>query len=1672
VKLAKPRSRPEEPKYPFVGSLVYQGVQLDIETRKGQTRRGTDDDGNDWSVVLPAHYGEVRDTIGADGDAVDVFIGDMPFAPFVYVIQSKFPGSKAFDETKSMLGFATKSAAIAAFRQAYTAPGFLHGCTVWPIGAWKEAVLNRPHLARGQLNKVLAKGTGPILVMMELARRPTQAQLEAAGQMGMFGGSQKHDVKGHVRHTKHGSSLVKQHRRGGTGRKRHKPEWLDKRFGGDWGAYYSQAANHLRFAIDGTRKALGEQTRQVAIDAQQAQLTSYLKKYGELQTKATGHGVEIPDLTPAKPARGVITDRDRAVAAEVIDTHAGERAHVLVTAVLKTAHAKLATWDGERAWKRLNRKAAAVELTAIFEEMDDALDMSNDTDRAVTHHGVRFETMASSLIEQAHQIVSFAVDQRMKVIQNDTPKDIRYRASGGHQGLMVEGDRIGQRPGMYMHTPYTWNHKDVTTMRDQFAQQLADLSTLPQSHRDLFKDSAATVRNLAHGGLGSLEQAANAQIEPGSGLPLVTMLTGSIAPHQKDDGFEDHATLLHELGHIVDMVVGRRLHSTGEEQVARLGERWAGHLQDSGTIARNMDREPLERDGDSNDAVRMHRWGLSQSEWLAEAYRYVYADGSELLTHVKVADLGDLEQHRQFFDAQVERALEIGSPGRMHKAVAAPRVPSARARMGMRGQAGRAGRMGVRGRPARPTSGRDRGFPIGHVTTRADGSKWRKSGQGQWVPDTQGKAPATAKPEAGPRDKAQPQTPEGQKAAGAPGPSPVTFRHPETGAATQGTVHGKGEHGITVVDDATGQAHKVEHGHYAHPKSSHPGKPAEESEEASAWTPPQRTAETSAHPRAMAMASRMFGREVTPEHLAAVAGVLPDVDVRIGPGLMPGSIEVTGHFPGGGIMSRSISKDGDDLVVENQFFELHEDHRGKGLGARALLQQIQSAGELGVSHIETEAARNDDEGMVGYYVWPRLGYDGDVPSPPPSPGGEDSMSDLMSSQKGRDWWKDNGQTVTLKFDPSPASRGRQVLEAYAKAKGLEAMAKAVESADMGSGSSAQEPSTSTTGEVQKRDSDDTTDGDAQTGHEPRGHVERAEPLSDEDEAILDKAWNHEPPHGGDEDDDGDVDTPLAKGLAARLYISTMKLASQLGIFSQVKAHTRHTKHGTTLVMQHHRAKKSEQHTPVPMKEGWNARDRVYTGDGDGTIGGFRVHSGITEAHVNLDIGGEAWVPVGRLDDAENFHAPVVPRKKQRPAQTSFVMRSPPSSASDPSTDPMPSTPKVLELFAGAGGMAFGLKLAGFQTEALVEYESHQVATLRKMVAKGALEGEVVQSDIRHMDFSRWKGRIDVLTGGPPCQPYSKGSMGPKGADDPRDGWPHMMRAVDQTRPKYVIAENVAAMLGTKFADTRTAIESELERMGYEFKWEKIRTDEIGVAQKRERVILTAWRKHHQPPPREVDRTAKRVTVADIHEHFRTNDLQDPVPSALRPEWLAKHPPLDPQADDVSPTVIANHKSGGVHLVDVPEVGPGTFVSLIPRDGYVGPPRTGVVLSDEKDHVLVRTPAGLERWSKTLVVAPRGIKRASAMMRSAWQSFPAQWEFQGGKTARDRQIGNAVPPMLGLELGRTIHPDPPPRLKLTPSELYAHHVDSDLEDWLYQTDTYHRRAHTLDVASILNDDKQG
>lgn len=138
--------------------------------------------------------------------------------------------------------------------------------------------------------------------------------------------------------------------------------------------------------------------------------------------------------------------------------------------------------------------------------------------------------------------------------------------------------------------------------------------------------------------------------------------------------------------------------------------------------------------------------------------------------------------------------------------------------------------------------------------------------------------------------------------------------------------------------------------------------------------------------------------------------------------------------------------------------------------------------------------------------------------------------------------------------------------------------------------------------------------------------------------------------------------------------------------------------------------------------------------------------------------------------------------------------------------------KSIELFAGAGGLGIGLHEAGFRPVGVIERDQYCCDTIRQnqsLKVEAVRDWNVIRCDVRKIDFRRYEGLIDVVSGGPPCQPFSVGGKH-RAYNDKRDMFPEAIRAVREARPKAFIFENVKGLTRTTFRNYYEYIQLQME----------------------------------------------------------------------------------------------------------------------------------------------------------------------------------------------------------------------------------------------------------------------
>jgi DNA (cytosine-5)-methyltransferase 1 len=160
----------------------------------------------------------------------------------------------------------------------------------------------------------------------------------------------------------------------------------------------------------------------------------------------------------------------------------------------------------------------------------------------------------------------------------------------------------------------------------------------------------------------------------------------------------------------------------------------------------------------------------------------------------------------------------------------------------------------------------------------------------------------------------------------------------------------------------------------------------------------------------------------------------------------------------------------------------------------------------------------------------------------------------------------------------------------------------------------------------------------------------------------------------------------------------------------------------------------------------------------------------------------------------------------------------------------------LALFAGAGGGILGGKLLGWQTVCAVEWEPYPASVLCARQNDGLLPPFPVWDDVQTFDGKPWKGIVDVISGGFPCQDISSAGKGKGIGGEKSSMWKHMARIIGEIKPKYVFIEN-SAMLRTRGLGT---VLYDLASLGYAAEWGVISAASVGANHQRSRMWIVAY----------------------------------------------------------------------------------------------------------------------------------------------------------------------------------------------------------------------------------------
>lgn len=324
----------------------------------------------------------------------------------------------------------------------------------------------------------------------------------------------------------------------------------------------------------------------------------------------------------------------------------------------------------------------------------------------------------------------------------------------------------------------------------------------------------------------------------------------------------------------------------------------------------------------------------------------------------------------------------------------------------------------------------------------------------------------------------------------------------------------------------------------------------------------------------------------------------------------------------------------------------------------------------------------------------------------------------------------------------------------------------------------------------------------------------------------------------------------------------------------------------------------------------------------------------------------------------------------------------------------------VELFAGGGGLALGLSLAGFSHVLLNEFDKSACNTLRM----NHPEWDIIEGDVRNVDFTPLRDKVDFLSGGFPCQAFSyAGKQG--GFDDTRGTlFFELARAVNEIRPKVFMGENVKGLTSHDHGRTFSTIKNTIAELGYTLVEPRVlKAIMYQVPQKRERLILIAIRNdlaekvsYYWPSP-----YTQVLTLRDALYKSIIYDTDVPQSEGVKyPLKKQKVLELVPQGGDWRnlPEDVAKEYMGGSWFLGGGKTGMARRLSL-----------------DEPSLTLTCSPC----QKQTERCHPLETRPLTVREYARIQTFPDSWLFAGTMSDKYKQIGNAVPVNLAWAVGRSL-----------------------------------------------------
>ena len=347
-------------------------------------------------------------------------------------------------------------------------------------------------------------------------------------------------------------------------------------------------------------------------------------------------------------------------------------------------------------------------------------------------------------------------------------------------------------------------------------------------------------------------------------------------------------------------------------------------------------------------------------------------------------------------------------------------------------------------------------------------------------------------------------------------------------------------------------------------------------------------------------------------------------------------------------------------------------------------------------------------------------------------------------------------------------------------------------------------------------------------------------------------------------------------------------------------------------------------------------------------------------------------------------------------------------------------PRVIDLFAGVGGLSLGFEKKGFEVVLANEYDASIAASyIANHKNTKMIVGDITSLDLEDT-FGKMAGKVDVVIGGPPCQGFSQKGQRKTIHDERNFLFKYYVSVVELVKPKYFVMENVPNLLTAEGGYFRHEIEELFNKLGYSLEYGVLNASDYGVPQNRRRAVIIG--KLGGDAPKLPIPQGNKVTIWDaisdlayLESGEGSEEQEYKFPAESDYEKMLR-------ADS---SILFNHiatKHSPLALERLALIPPNAGREVLPEEHLTKSIYSGTWTRMKKDEISVTITTRFDTPSSGKFTHPF-LNRAITVREAARiQSFPDDFHFVGNKGSQMKQVGNAVPPLLAAAIAEVIMND--------------------------------------------------